>query len=184
MPGHDVIVVRASAGGIEALARLAGSLPADLPAAIFLVLHIPAQSPSLLPEILNRAGPLQATHPADGETIQHGHIYVAPPDHHLLIEEGIVRIVRGPKENRHRPAVDPLFRSAARTYGTRVVGVILTGSLDDGTAGLLAIKRRGGMAPEEQQTHNSARDHYPPGWAHVGREYARRRQHVFCLATA
>ncbi|HKV56630.1 MAG TPA: chemotaxis protein CheB [Ktedonobacteraceae bacterium] len=145
MPGHDVIVVGASAGGVEALARLVGSLPADLPAAMFLVLHVPAQSPSLLPEILNRAGPLQATHPADGETIQYGRIYVAPPDHHLLVEEGIVRIVRGPKENRHRPAVDPLFRSAARTYGTRVVGVILTGSLDDGTAGLLAIKRRGGV---------------------------------------
>jgi two-component system, chemotaxis family, protein-glutamate methylesterase/glutaminase len=143
---HDVIVVGASAGGVEALTRLVGSLPADLPAAIFLVLHIPAQSPSLLPHILNRAGPLHALHPADEEAIQHGCIYVAPPDHHLLLEEGIVRIVRGPKENRHRPAIDPLFRSAARTYGSRVVGVILTGSLDDGTAGLLAIKRRRGVA--------------------------------------
>lgn len=146
MPGHDVIVVGASAGGVEALITLAGSLPADLPAALFLVLHIPAQSPSLLPDILNRAGPLRALHPDDGEAIQHGRIYIAPPDQHLLVEEGIVRVVHGPKENRHRPAVDPLFRSAARTYGTRVVGVILTGSLDDGTAGLLAIKRRGGVA--------------------------------------
>jgi len=146
MPGHDVIVIGASAGGVEALVTLAGSLPANLPAAIFVVLHIPAQSPSLLPEILNRSGPLRATHPVDGEAIQNGRIYVALPDHHLLVEEGVVRIIRGPKENRHRPAIDPLFRSAARTYGTRVVGVILTGSLDDGTAGLLAIKRRGGVA--------------------------------------
>lgn len=113
---------------------------------MFVVLHIPAQSPSLLPDILNRAGPLYAHHPADGEAIQHGRIYVAPPDHHLLVKDRNVHIVRGPKENRHRPAIDPLFRSAARTYGTRVVGAILTGSLDDGTAGLMAIKRRGGVA--------------------------------------
>lgn len=146
MPGHDVIVIGASAGGVEALVTLAGSLPTNLPAAVFVVLHIPAESPSLLPDILNRAGPLRASHPADGETIQQGRIYIAPPDQHLLVEEGVVRIIRGPKENRHRPAIDPLFRSAARTYGTRVVGVILTGSLDDGTAGLLAIKRRGGVA--------------------------------------
>ena len=144
MPKRDMIVVGASAGGVEALIRLVGALPADLSTAIFLVLHIPAQSPSLLPEILNRAGQLHAIHPVDGQAIQYRQIYIAPPDHHLLVEEGIVRIVRGPKENRHRPAIDPLFRSAARTYGTRVVGVILTGSMDDGTAGLLAIKRRGG----------------------------------------
>ena len=146
MSGHDVIVVGTSAGGVEALINLVSTLPADLPAAVFLVLHIPAQSPSMLPDILNRAGPLHALHPADGEVIHQGHIYVAPPDHHLLVEEGVARIVRGPKENRHRPAIDSLFRSAARTYGTRVVGVVLTGSMDDGTAGLLAIKRRGGVA--------------------------------------
>ncbi len=144
MPKHDMIVIGASAGGVEALITLIGSLPQDLPAAIFVVLHIPSQSPSMLPNILKRAGPLHALNPVDGQEIQSGHIYVSPPDHHLLIEEGMVRVVRGPKENRHRPAIDPLFRSAARTYGTRVVGVILTGSMDDGTAGLLAIKRRGG----------------------------------------
>ena len=146
MSGHDVIVIGASAGGVEALATLVSALPADLPAAVFVVLHIPAQSPSLLPEILSRSGALRAIHPADNAVIQHGCIYVALPDHHLLVEEGHVRVVRGPKENRHRPAIDVLFRSAARAYGTRVVGVILTGSLDDGTAGLLAVKRRGGIA--------------------------------------
>ncbi|HEY0606776.1 MAG TPA: chemotaxis protein CheB [Herpetosiphonaceae bacterium] len=146
MGGHDIIVVGASAGGVEALTMLVRDLPADLPAAVFIVLHIPAQSPSLLPSILNRAGPLIAAHPEDKTRIEHGRIYVAPPDHHLLVEEGLVRVVRGPKENRHRPAVDPLMRTAARAYGPRVVGVILTGSLDDGTAGLQAIKTRGGIA--------------------------------------
>ena len=146
MPGHDIIVVGASAGGVEALSRLAGQLPEELPASLFIILHIPAQSPSLMPEILSRSGPLEATHPMDGEKIRRGHIYVAPPDYHLLLERERIRVIRGPKENRHRPAVDPLFRSAAVAYGPRVVGVILTGSLDDGTAGLWDIKRRGGVA--------------------------------------
>jgi two-component system chemotaxis response regulator CheB len=121
-------------------------LPADLPASVFLVLHVPAQNPSLLPQILNRSGQLKAVHPSNGEAIQQGCIYVAPPDRHLLVEQGHVHLVRGPKENRLRPAIDPLFRSAAAAYGPRVVGVVLTGSLDDGTAGLLAIKRLGGVA--------------------------------------
>lgn len=146
MAGHDIIVVGASAGGVEALTTLVRDLPANLPAAVFIVLHIPAQSPSLLPSILSRASQLIAAHPEDGARIEHGRIYVAPPDHHLLLEEGRVRVVRGPKENRHRPAVDPLMRTAARAYGPRVVGVILTGSLDDGTAGLQAVKTRGGVA--------------------------------------
>lgn len=146
MPGHDIIVVGASAGGVEALVTLIRELPPRLPAAIFVVLHIPAQSPSLLADILNRRGLLDAVQARDDMEIKQGRIYVAPPDHHLLVERGNVCIVRGPKENRHRPAVDPLFRSAALTYGPRVVGVILTGALDDGTAGLLAVKRRGGTA--------------------------------------
>ena len=146
MPGHDIIVVGASAGGVEALVALASGLPRNLPAAVFVVLHIPAQSPSLLPEILGRSGPLMAISAVDGMAIEHECIYVAPPDYHLLVEPGHVRVVRGPKENRHRPAIDPLCRSAARAYGPRVVGVVLTGSLDDGTAGLLAVKRRGGIA--------------------------------------
>jgi two-component system chemotaxis response regulator CheB len=123
-----------------------GKLPADLPATVFVVLHISPQSPSMLPTILNRSSSLAATHPTDGTHIKHRHIYVAPPDHHMILEKDHIRIVRGPKENRHRPAVDTLFRSAASVYGPRVVGVILTGSLDDGTAGLLAVKRQGGIA--------------------------------------
>jgi two-component system, chemotaxis family, protein-glutamate methylesterase/glutaminase len=146
MPGHDIIVVGASAGGVEALVTLARSLQRNLQAAVFVVLHIPAQSPSLLPEILSRAGPLKAVQATDDMRIEQGHIYIAPPDHHMLVEEDKVRVVRGPKENRHRPAIDPLFRSAALAYGPRVIGVILTGALDDGTAGLLAVKRRGGIA--------------------------------------
>jgi len=146
VPEHDIIVIGASAGGVEALKALIAGLPANLPAALFVVLHIPAQSPSLLPEILSRAGRLAATHAADGAPIRRGQIYVAPPDQHLLVERGRLRVVRGPRENRYRPAVDPLFRTAALAYGPRVVGVILTGALDDGTAGLLAIKQRGGVA--------------------------------------
>jgi two-component system chemotaxis response regulator CheB len=142
---HDVVVIGASAGGVEALCTLVSMLPSDLPASIFIVLHIPAQSPSLLPEILSRQGPLHSKHPENGEQIRHGQIYVAPPDLHMLVGQGHIRLSRGPKENRHRPAIDVLFRSAALNYGTRVIGIILTGSLDDGTAGMLAIKRRGGM---------------------------------------
>src|SRR6266436_10126534 len=146
MPGHDIIVVGASAGGVKALVTVVRSLPKDLPATIFMVLHIPAEVPSVLPDILSRSGPLVAVHAVDGAAIEYGQIYVAPPDHHLLVERGKMRVVRGPRENRSRPAVDPLFRSAASAYGPRVVGVVLTGALDDGTAGLLAVKRRGGIA--------------------------------------
>jgi two-component system chemotaxis response regulator CheB len=153
MPGHDIVVIGASAGGVEALRELTRGLPPDLPAAVFIVLHVPPSGASLLPKILNNSGPLGARHAINGEAIEHGRIYVAPPDYHLLIERERVRLVRGPRENRARPAADPLFRSAAYAYGTRVVGVVLTGALDDGTAGLAAIKRRGGVTvaqdPEE-----------------------------------
>jgi two-component system chemotaxis response regulator CheB len=145
LTGHDIIVVGASAGGVEALQVLMRGLPADLPAAVFVVLHMSADAPSLLPQILNRAGPLPVAAAVDNERIVPGRVYVAVPDRHLLIERGRVCLVRGPKENRARPSVDPLFRSAARDYGSRVIGVVLTGALDDGTSGLQAIKARGGL---------------------------------------
>ncbi|QAT82222.1 CheB methylesterase [Corallococcus coralloides] len=146
MQRHDIIVIGASMGGVEALTALARQLPRDLAACVLLVLHVPAQHRSYLPEILSRSGPLPAHHPKDGEPLSQGRIYVAPNDRHLLVESDRVRVLKGPKENGHRPAVDPLFRSAASTYGSRVVGVVLTGALDCGTSGLMAVKREGGLA--------------------------------------
>jgi len=138
---------------VDALRKLVSSLPGDLPAAVFVVLHRPPDQPSLLAEILSSAGQLPAENAIDGEPIVAGRVYVAPPDQHMLIEQNHVRLTTGPKENRFRPAIDPLFRSAAYGYGPRVIGVVLTGNLDDGTAGLWAIKDRGGIAivqdPEE-----------------------------------
>ena len=144
--GHDILVIGASSGGVEALMGLAGGLPEDLSAAVFVVVHLSEESPSALPRILDRSGPLEALEAKDGERVEKGRIYVAPPGNHMLLEDGRVRVARGPKENRHRPAVDPLFRSGAVAYGPRVVGVVLTGARNDGTAGLLAVKRRGGVA--------------------------------------
>ena len=145
MQRKDIIVIGTSSGGIDALKDLAAGLPRDLKAAIFITLHVAPFSLGILPEILERAGPLPASNARDWEQIEPGRIYVAPPDHHLIVEaSGHVRITRGPRENRFRPAVDPLFRSAAYAFGPRVVGVILTGWLDDGTAGLWAVKERGG----------------------------------------
>jgi two-component system chemotaxis response regulator CheB len=143
--GRDIIVIGASAGGIEALKALVKGLPPDLPAALFIVQHLAPHATSWLPRILTRAGPWPAAHPCDGEPITCGRIYVAPPDYHLTLASGHVHLSRGPKENGVRPAIDPLFRSAASTYGPRVVGVILTGMLDDGTAGLIAVKVGGGV---------------------------------------
>jgi two-component system chemotaxis response regulator CheB len=146
MDRRDIIVIGGSAGGVEALIRLCGGFPPDLPAAVFVVQHISPASKSVLPELLTKAGPLPAKHPKDREPIRPGQILVAPPDYHLLLQEGHVLLRHGPQENRTRPAIDPLFRSAAVTYGPRVIGVVLTGLLDDGTAGLIAIKRCGGTS--------------------------------------
>jgi two-component system, chemotaxis family, protein-glutamate methylesterase/glutaminase len=131
-------------GGIEAMKTLAGGLPESFPASVFLVQHLGPTAPSMLPQILTNAGPLSVSSPLNFEPLKSGHIYVAPPDHHLLLEQGYVRLTRGPKENRFRPSIDTLFRSAAYAYGPRVVGVVLTGMLDDDTAGLWAVKDRGG----------------------------------------
>ncbi|MBV9493556.1 MAG: chemotaxis protein CheB [Acidobacteria bacterium] len=126
---------------------LVGEFPADFRAPVFIVLHIPPDSPTLLPQILSRRALLPVSGAVHGEKWKAGHIYIATPDHHLLLEaDGTMRTVRGPRENRHRPAVDPLFRSAALVSGPNAIGVILSGNLDDGTAGLLAIKQRGGVA--------------------------------------
>ncbi|BCJ56388.1 hypothetical protein Asp14428_78630 [Actinoplanes sp. NBRC 14428] len=141
---RDVVAVGASAGGVEALRALVAGLPDGYPGAVLVVLHVPRDSPSALPAILTRSGPLPAATAVDGEELRHGRIYVAPNDHHLLALEGRIRLTRGPAENGHRPAVDPLFRSVARSYAERAVGVVLSGSRDDGAAGLTSIAARGG----------------------------------------
>ena len=146
MPHPDVIVIGASAGGVEALSQLISNLPADLSASLFVVVHFPSDSTSVLPKILNRRGRLRALHPQDREVIEPGHIYIAPPDYHLILQPGRIRITRGPRENGHRPAIDTLFRSAAHSYQQRVIGVILSGSRDDGVVGLAVIKQLGGLA--------------------------------------
>ena len=143
---RDIIVIGASAGGVEALMELAPRLPADLPAALFVAIHLAAGYGSQMPELLTGRGPLRASHPVDGEQPSQGRIYVAPPDNHLMLRDSLISVARGPKENGHRPSVDALFRSASIAYGPRVIGVVLTGHLDCGTAGLLSIKARGGLA--------------------------------------
>jgi len=146
MFGHDIIVIGVSAGGVDALPRLIGSLPADLPASVFVVLHIPPQGRDRMPEIIRRTASLSVAHAVAGESVRKGHVYLAPPDRHLQLDDQRVRLSRGPRENFHRPSIDALFRTAAESYGPRVVGVVLTGNLDDGTAGLHAVKRLGGVA--------------------------------------
>lgn len=160
------MVVGASAGGIDALRTIAAGLPADFPAALCAVIHVAPDSPGILDRILERAGPLPAVMVNDKERLREGVIYVPRPDHHLIVEPSRLCATRGPKENRFRPAVDPLFRSAAQTYGPQVIGVILTGALDDGTAGLWTVKQLGGVAvvqdPDDAEARSmpqSAREH-------------------------
>jgi two-component system, chemotaxis family, protein-glutamate methylesterase/glutaminase len=144
LTGHDIVVIGASAGGVEALGTVVASLPSDIEAAVFVVLHIPASGTSVLPAILERRGGLPAAHAVDEDSIEPGRVYIAPPDHHLLVGRETMHVTRGPKENGYRPAIDTLFRSAAQTFGPRVIGAVLSGALDDGTAGLALIKAHGG----------------------------------------
>jgi two-component system, chemotaxis family, protein-glutamate methylesterase/glutaminase len=144
MPNHDIVAIGGSAGSFSVLRDIVAEFPADLPAAVFVVFHV-GPGPSILPSLLNETGKLPARFAQDGEPVESGRIYVAPPDRHLLVEDGLIILRRGPRENSSRPAIDPLFRAVAATYGARVVGVVLSGALSDGAAGLVAIKRCGGI---------------------------------------
>src|SRR6185312_10903740 len=146
MPRHDIIVIGASAGGVEAMQQVVSELPAGLSAAVFVVVHLYSHSPSLLPEILARAGYLPSQNATEGAPIETGRIYIAPPDRHLVIERDHMHLSVGPKEQHQRPCINVTLRTAAMAYGDRAIGVILTGQMDDGTAGLWEIKRRGGIA--------------------------------------
>lgn len=143
MSRTDLVVIGASAGGVEALCSVVKELPADFGAAVLVVMHLGESS--ILPTILNRCGTLPCEFARDHPVMERGRIYIAPPHFHMRVDDGTIALSQGPKENLHRPSIDPLFRSAARIYRQRVIGVILTGALDDGSAGLFAIKSRGGI---------------------------------------
>jgi len=162
MAARNIIVAGASAGGVDALRNLLAQLPAEFPGAVLVTVHIPPLGDSRLPNVLTHAGPLRAMHAQDGSLIETGKILVAPPDLHMIIEDGHVHLTHGPKENHVRPAINPLFRSAALAYGPRVIGILLSGALDDGVAGLWEIKRRGGIivvqTPEDARHPNMPRN--------------------------
>ncbi|MFL5269825.1 MAG: chemotaxis protein CheB, partial [Stellaceae bacterium] len=147
-PRRDIMVIGGSAGSLDTLRAIAQAFPADHPGTVFVVVHV-GQTRSILPDLLIRAGKLTASHPREVEPIRKGHIYVAPPDRHMLIEDGNVCLSRGPREHFTRPSIDPLFRSAARTCGGRVIGVVLSGGGSDGAVGLAAIQHAGGLAVVE-----------------------------------
>lgn len=146
MKNRNVVVIGASMGGVEALTRLLRGLPADFPAGICIVLHIAAGSSATLAASFDRHCALPVATAKDAENFSEGHVYLAPPDQHLILKDDHLRLFRGPRENCVRPAIDPLFRSAGAEYGARVIGVVLTGLLNDGSSGLAAIKRCGGVA--------------------------------------
>ena len=149
-----LVVIGASLGGVSALKQIAAALPPDFGAPVLMVLHV-GQYPSSLPTLFARGAALAVAHATDGEPLRGGRIVIAPPDHHMLVIDDRIVLTRGPKEHHTRPAIDPLFRSAALAYGPDVIGVVLTGLLDDGTAGLQAIKRAGGTAVVQDPTMRS-----------------------------
>jgi two-component system, chemotaxis family, protein-glutamate methylesterase/glutaminase len=143
---RDLVVIGASAGGVQALRDLLAGLPAGLPASLAIVLHRDPFAASMLTDVLGRRSLLPVSEPSHGETLRHGQVYVAPRDHHMVLDDGRLLLNRGAKEHYTRPAIDPLFRSAAASHGRRVIGVILSGYGDDGISGLIAIKAVGGMS--------------------------------------
>jgi two-component system chemotaxis response regulator CheB len=145
MPHRDIIVVGASAGGVETLQKFFSAVSPDIPAAFFVVLHVQPHVPSYMPQLISRSSRMEAVHPRHNDRIRRGRIYVAPPDYHLLLAKGRVQLNHGPRENHHRPAIDPLFRTAAGVYGERAAGIVLSGTLDDGAAGLKEIQMKGGL---------------------------------------
>lgn len=160
MGNRDLIVIGGSAGATAPLKQILGSLPAGLPAAVLIVLHIPARGLGMLSTVAAAAGPLPVRQAEDGMRIERGHVYIGAPDHHMLVDDGRIRLGRGPRENMVRPAIDPLFRSAAIAHGPRVIGVVLSGLLSDGASGLSAIKRCGGLALV-QDPSDAAADEMP-----------------------
>lgn len=141
-----IVVIGASAGGVEAIRSLLAELPAEFPAPVCIVLHISPESPGAMAQILQRTARLPVSMAVEGCRLQPGHVYLAPPDRHLLVEPSRMKVTKGPREHNFRPAIDPLFRSAAQVFGPGTIGVVLTGNLDDGTAGLWTIKKLGGVA--------------------------------------
>lgn len=145
MGTHDIIAIGGSTGALDALKHIFADFPAHLPAAVFVVRHIPSDGENMLADILDAASPLTVKTAAEGDIIENSHAYIAPAGHHLLVDNGVIRLGHGPRENMARPAIDPLFRSVALSCGPRAIGVVLTGLLDDGAAGVAAIKRCGGI---------------------------------------
>jgi two-component system chemotaxis response regulator CheB len=177
-----IIVLGASMGGVDALQRIAADLRPEIPAALFVVQHVGRNS-SQMPDILSRAGRMPAVHAKEGQAFAAGSIYVAPPDHHLTLGAGRVHLSRGPRENWARPAIDPLFRSAAKAYGPRVVGVILSGLLNDGSAGLRAVRAAGGLAVVQDPADAMATDMPWNALRHAGADYRVRLAEIPALLT-